>query len=79
MISYKEMGIVPEAFRNFLALLGWTPGPAHKDREIFSSDDLIQLFSLEGISKSNAVFDNDKLAWFNTEYIAPTTPKSCSR
>ena len=59
----------PEAFRNFLALLGWTPGPAHKDREIFSSDDLIQLFSLEGISKSNAVFDNDKLAWFNTEYI----------
>ena len=69
VISYKEMGIVPEAFRNFLALLGWTPGPAHKDREIFSSDDLIQLFSLEGISKSNAVFDNDKLAWFNTEYI----------
>ena len=69
VISYKEMGIVPEAFRNFLALLGWTPGPAHKDREIFSSEDLIQLFSLEGISRSNAVFDNDKLAWFNTEYI----------
>jgi len=69
VISYKEMGIVPEAFRNFLALLGWTPGPSHKDREIFSSDDLVQLFSLEGISKSNAVFDNDKLAWFNTEYI----------
>jgi glutamyl-tRNA synthetase len=69
VISYKEMGIIPEAFRNFLALLGWTPGPAHKDREIFSSDDLIQLFSLDGISKSNAVFDNDKLAWFNTEYI----------
>ena len=69
VISYKEMGIVPEAFRNFLALLGWSPGPAQKDREIFSSDDLIQLFSLEGISKSNAVFDNDKLAWFNTEYI----------
>jgi glutamyl-tRNA synthetase len=69
VISYKDMGIVPEAFRNFLALLGWSPGPAHKDREIFLSDDLIQLFSLDGISKSNAVFDNDKLAWFNTEYI----------
>jgi len=69
VISYKELGIVPEAFRNFLALLGWTPGPAYKDKEIFSSDELIQLFSLEGISKSNAVFDNDKLAWFNTEYI----------
>jgi glutamyl-tRNA synthetase len=74
VISYKDMGIVPEAFRNFLALLGWTPGSGHtgpdgKAREIFSSGDLIQLFSLDGISKSNAVFNNDKLAWFNTEYI----------
>lgn len=74
VIAYKEMGIVPEAFRNFLALLGWTPGAAGKDadgkdRELFGSDELIQLFSLDGISKSNAVFDNDKLAWFNTEYI----------
>lgn len=69
VMAYKEMGIVPEAFRNFLALLGWSPGTAHKDREIFSSEELIRLFSLEGISKSNAVFDNDKLAWFNTEYI----------
>lgn len=73
VIAYKEMGIVPEAFRNFLALLGWTPraehGTAHKDREIFSSEELIELFGLDGISKSNAVFDNDKLAWFNTEYI----------
>src|ERR1700761_6186 len=74
VIAYKEMGIVPEAFRNFLALLGWGPGVAGKDadgkdRELFSSDELIRLFSLDGISKSNAVFDNDKLAWFNTEYI----------
>jgi glutamyl-tRNA synthetase len=72
--SYKEMGIMPEAFRNFLTLLGWSPGAAGKDadgrdRELFSSDELIRLFSLEGISKSNAVFDNDKLAWFNTEWI----------
>jgi len=69
VISYKEMGIVPEAFRNFLALLGWTPQGVEKDREIFSSEELIRLFSLDGISKSNAVFDNDKLAWFNTECI----------
>jgi glutamyl-tRNA synthetase len=73
VISYRQMGIVPEAFRNFLSLLGWTPGNTKdengKDREIFSSDELVQLFSLGGISKSNAVFDNDKLAWFNTEYI----------
>ncbi len=73
VIAYKQMGIVPEAFRNFLSLLGWTPGGIKdengKDREIFSSEELIKLFTLEGISKSNAVFDNDKLAWFNTEYI----------
>ena len=77
VIAYKEMGIVPEAFRNFLALLGWTTGGLKdangKDREIFSSEELIQLFSLAGISKSNAVFDNDKLAWFNTEYIRAYT------
>lgn len=69
VIAYKDMGIVPEAFRNFLALLGWTPGSEYKDREIFSSDELIRLFSLNGISKSNAVFSHDKLAWFNTEYL----------
>lgn len=73
VIAYKQMGIVPEAFRNFLSLLGWTTGGLKdangKDREIFSSEELVNLFSLEGISKSNAVFDNDKLAWFNTEYI----------
>ncbi len=74
VMAYQEMGIVPEAFRNFLGLLGWSPGTAGKtadgkDRELFASEDLIHLFSLEGISHSNAVFDNDKLAWFNTEYI----------
>ena len=74
VMAYQEMGIVPEAFRNFLGLLGWSPGAAGKtadgkDREIFSSENLVGLFSLENISHSNAVFDNDKLAWFNTEYI----------
>ena len=69
VIAYKDMGIVPEAFCNFLAVLGWSPGAEHKDREIFSSDELIWLFSLDSISKSNAVFNNDKLAWYNTEYI----------
>jgi glutamyl-tRNA synthetase len=74
VIAYKEMGIVPEAFRNFLSLLGWSAGQAGKnaegkDREIFSQEEIISLFSLDGISKSNAVFNNEKLAWFNTEYI----------
>ncbi len=67
VISYRDLGIVPEAFRNFLALLGWTPPEG--SGEILSDAHLIQLFGLDGISRSNAVFDNDKLAWFNTEYI----------
>ncbi|MHB8301599.1 MAG: glutamate--tRNA ligase [Acidobacteriaceae bacterium] len=74
VMAYKEMGIVPEAFRNFLALLGWSPGELAKqadgpDRELFSTEELIQMFSLDGIAHSNAVFNNDKLAWYNTEYI----------
>jgi glutamyl-tRNA synthetase len=73
VLAYQDMGIVPEAFRNFLGLLGWTPGNAGK--EIFSSGELIELFSLDGISRSNAVFDNDKLAWFNTEWIRRYSPQ----
>src|ERR1700678_3198362 len=73
VLAYQDMGIVPEAFRNFLGLLGWTPGNVGK--EIFSSEELIELFSLSGISKSNAVFDNDKLAWFNTEWIRRYSPE----
>ena len=79
VIAYKEMGIVPEAFRNFLALLGWSPGEAAKrpegpDREIFSTEELIRMFSLDGIAHSNAVFNNEKLAWYNTEYIRAYDP-----
>ena len=67
VMAYRDEGIVPEAFRNFLALLGWTPPDASK--EILRDDELISLFSLNGIARSNAVFDRAKLDWFNTEYI----------
>lgn len=67
VMAYKEEGIVPEAFRNFLALLGWSPG---NDQEMFDDNELIGAFSLEGISKANAVFNPDKLAWFNAQYLA---------
>ena len=67
VISYRDEGIVPEAFRNFLALLGWTP--AEGTPEVLGDSELIRLFSLDGISRSNAVFDRAKLDWFNTEYI----------
>ena len=67
VMSYKDQGIVPEAFRNFLALLGWSPG---SDQEMFDRDELIAAFSLDGVSRTNAEFNAEKLAWFNAQYIA---------
>jgi glutamyl-tRNA synthetase len=67
VMSYRDEGIVPEAFRNFLALLGWTP--PENTPEILGDTELIRLFGLDGISRSNAVFDRAKLDWFNAEYI----------
>jgi glutamyl/glutaminyl-tRNA synthetase len=52
---------------NFLALLGWSPG---NDQELFSRDELVAAFSLEGISSSNAVFNPEKLEWFSAQHIA---------
>ena len=67
VMAYRDEGIVPEAFRNFLALLGWTP--AAGTPEIMGDGEMIRLFDLAGVSRSNAVFDRAKLDWFNTEYI----------
>ena len=64
--SYRDEGFLPEAFRNFLALLGWSPGD---DSEVLRTGDLIVRFSLEGVSRTNAVFDRAKLEWFNTQYL----------
>jgi len=69
--AYRDLGFVPAAFRNFLALLGWSPG--NTDQEIFSTEELIERFSLEGISKANAVFELDKALWMNAQYIRGTT------
>ena len=65
--DYQEQGILPAAMRNFLALLGWSPGG---DREILAQDDMIQLFTLEGIQKKAAVFDTTKLEWMNGQYLS---------
>jgi glutamyl-tRNA synthetase len=64
--DYQHLGILPEAMRNFLALLGWSPGG---DREIMTMDELRTLFSLEGILKKPAVFDTTKLEWMNGQYL----------
>ena len=64
--SYADEGFLPEAFRNFLALLGWSPGD---DSEFIRTSELIQRFSLAGVSRTNAIFDRPKLEWFNTQYL----------
>ncbi len=69
VVAYRDEGIVPEAFRNYLSLLGWTPQGEAAGKEIFTQQELISLFGLEGISRSNAVFDRAKLDWYNSEYI----------
>jgi glutamyl-tRNA synthetase len=63
---YRTEGFLPEAFRNFLALLGWAPGG---DEEFLRTKDLIEKFSLSGVSRTNGVFDRPKLEWFNTQYL----------
>ena len=63
---YRHEGFLPEAFRNFLALLGWSPGG---DEEYLRTSELLQKFSLEGVSRTNGVFDRAKLEWFNTQYL----------
>src|SRR6202050_2943202 len=64
--SYADEGFLPEAFRNFLALLGWSPGD---DSEFLRTSELIERFSLSGVSRTNAIFDRPKLEWFNTQYL----------
>ena len=64
--QYQELGYLPEALVNFLALLGWSPVG---EEEIFTLDELSEQFSLERVSKAPAVFDTDKLAWMNNQYI----------
>lgn len=64
--AYADMGYLPEAFLNFLALLGWSPG---NDRELLDREELIDLFSLKGVGRADAVFGIEKLDWFNSQYL----------
>ena len=67
--SYEDFiakGYLKEAILNYIALLGWSPAG---EREIYSLDELAEVFDLSGISKSSAIFDVDKLTWMNGEYI----------
>jgi glutamyl-tRNA synthetase len=65
--DYQHLGILPAAMRNFLALLGWSPGG---DREIMTQKEMTDLFSFDGIQSKAAVFDTTKLEWMNGQYLS---------
>ena len=71
VIEYERLGYLPEAMVNFLGLLGWSPGD---DRELMSRDEMIAAFTLDGISGGDAVFNPEKMDWFNAQYLARLTP-----
>jgi len=70
LVQYREMGYLPEALFNFLALLGWSP---EGEQEILSPEEIIKSFTLERVAKSPAVFDMDKLNWVNQQYLKKKT------
>ncbi|BAL81232.1 glutamate--tRNA ligase [Caldisericum exile] len=68
--QFREMGILPEAMFNFLALLGWSP---KDNREFFTKEELIELFDLSNVNKAPAIFDFEKLKWMNHKYLTQTS------
>jgi len=69
--AFRAAGYLPEVMVNFIALLGWSPG---QDRERMSLEEMARLFSLDGVGRSNAKFDRDKLVAFNTQASAEADP-----
>jgi glutamyl-tRNA synthetase len=76
VMEYAKQGYLPEAMVNFLTLLGWSPGG---NDEVFSREQLIAVFALEGISGGDAVFNAEKLDWFNQQHIARLAPEELTR
>jgi glutamyl-tRNA synthetase len=74
--EFRSEGILPQALYNFMALLGWSPGD---DREILSRDEMIQLFSVDRLNASAAVFDREKLLWMNGQYLSALSPEQLRR
>src|SRR5260370_38485207 len=65
--NFRDMGILPEALMNYLALLGWAPTGG--TRETFTAQELVKEFDLRRVTPSPAIFDTEKLAWLNRHYI----------
>ena len=70
VMQYLQDGYLPEALLNYLVRLGWS----HGDQEIFSVDEMIQLFDLDGVNRSPATFNPEKLRWLNQHYIKQADP-----
>ena len=69
--DFRARGTLPEALRNYLALIGWSPG---QDQEILPIDELARRFRVEDVTRSAGVFDPDKLAWMNRHYLKEADP-----
>jgi len=69
--AYRDMGFLPQAMLNFLALLGWSPGG---NREIISKEEMIEEFELEQVKRHPAIFNMDKLIWLNSHYMKTASP-----
>lgn len=74
--GFREMGFLPQAFVNMLAMLGWNDGTG---QEIFSLDELIKKFSMERVHKGGAKFDFEKAKWFNNQYIQRTDNETLAK
>jgi glutamyl-tRNA synthetase len=75
-MGFRELGFLPEAFINMLAMLGWNPG---SEQEIFSLDELVEKFSIERVHKGGAKFDFEKAKWFNHQHIQRTDNETLAR
>lgn len=70
VVAYRDMGYLPEALLNYLVRLGWS----HGDQEIFSTDEMIELFDINSVNKAASTFNPDKLLWLNQQYIKDDEP-----
>ncbi len=75
VMQYRDEGFLPEALLNYLVRLGWS----HGDQEVFSVDEMVELFALEDTNKSASTFNPDKLLWLNQHYIKTSTPEHVAR
>ncbi len=75
VLQYREEGFLPEALLNYLVRLGWS----HGDQEVFSMEEMTQLFDIKDVNKSASAFNPDKLLWLNQQHIMRSTPEHVAK